>query len=160
MTSESGYQLKGDRPNLYEQWWVPAIMGECAEDLVDAARLQPGESLLDVACGTGVVARVAARRMGGKISVTGTDISETMIDTAQVLSDAGAVQDIQWIVGDAANLPFETSTYDVVLCQQGLQFMPNRIAALNEVARVLRPGGRFVASVWKSSSPFGSALRH
>lgn len=159
MTSESGYQLKGNRPSLYEKWWVPAIMGECAEDLVDAAFLQPGERVLDVACGTGVVARAAARRLGSTISVTGIDINETMIGTAQVFSEAGVVENIQWIAGDAANLPFETSTFDVVLCQQGLQFMPERIAALSEVARVLRPGGRLIASVWKSGSPFGNALR-
>ncbi|MCP5086287.1 MAG: methyltransferase domain-containing protein [Rhodobacteraceae bacterium] len=156
---DSCYQLQGDRPNLYEQWWVPAIMGPCAEDLVDTVCLRPGEKLLDVACGTGVVARAAARRGGAQVSVTGTDINEAMIETAQRYVDLDGLPNIRWRVGDAASLPFKTSTFDVVLCQQGLQFMPSRLAALREMARVLVPGGRLVASVWKSGSPFGTALR-
>lgn len=156
---DSGYQLKGDRPNLYEQWWVPAIMGTCAEDLVNAAGLQPGEKVLDVACGTGVVARVAAHRGAAQVSVTGTDINDVMIDTARRHAQTNGAQDIQWRVGDAADFPFRNSTFDVVLCQQGLQYMPNRIEALREIARVLIPGGRLVTSVWKSGTPFGTALR-
>lgn len=156
---ESGYQLAGERPKLYEQWWVPALMGPCAEDLVDAADLQPGDNVLDIACGTGVVARAAMRRGKEEISVAGTDLNEGMIDAARSFSNKGAARKISWTVADASHLPFETSTFDVILCQQGLQFMPDRIAVFNEAARVLCSGGRFVASVWKSGSPFGDALR-
>jgi SAM-dependent methyltransferase len=157
---DSGYQLKGDRPNLYEQWWVPAIMGTCAEDLVNAACLQPGEKVLDVACGTGVVARAAMNHSGTRVSVTGTDINDVMIDTARRYAQTNGSQDIEWRVGDAADLPFRNSTFNVVLCQHGLQYMPNRIEPLREMARVLIPGGRLVNSVWKSGSPFGTALRN
>jgi len=159
VTRESGYQLKGDRANLYEKYWVPALMGPCAEDLVDAACLRIGEKVLDVACGTGVVARAAARREGAQVSVTGTDINDIMIDTARRYAESDGEQNVRWRIGDATNLPFESSTFNVVLCQQGLQFMPNRLVALSEMARVLVPGGRLVVSVWKSGSPFGTALR-
>jgi len=157
--SSSGYQLKGERTNLYEQWWVPAIMGTCAEDLVDVACLQTGEKVLDVACGTGVVARVAARVGGESVSVTGTDINCDMLKAARRFAHPECAREIEWCVGDAARLPFEDSTFDVVLCQQGLQFMPDRDASMREMKRVLAPGGRLVASVWKSGSPFGTALR-
>ncbi len=156
---KSGYQLQGDRPNLYEQWWVPALMGTCAEDLVDAACLNAGDKLLDVACGTGVVARTATLRECSQLSVTGADINKDMIDIARGHAAVNGARNIQWCVGDAMDLPFENSIFNVVLCQQGLQFMPNRLKALCEVARVLVPGGRLVASVWKSGSPFGSSLR-
>ncbi len=156
---KSGYQLQGDRPNLYEQWWVPSLMGPCAEDLVDAACLQVGEKVLDVACGTGVVARAAALRECCQLSVTGADINDVMIDTARRHAGANDTRNIRWCIGDATDLPFESSIFNAVLCQQGLQFMPNRLMALCEMARVLVPGGRLVASVWKSGSPFGSVLR-
>ena len=155
----SGYQLMGDRVNLYEEYWVPALMGPCAEDLVDAARLKTDDKILDVACGTGVVARAVASRKGFQVSVTGTDINKVMLDAAQYYAGSDGARNIQWCIGDAANLPFESSVFNVVFCQQGLQFMPNRLAAVNEMARVLVPGGRLIASVWKSGTPFGTAVR-
>ncbi len=158
-TQEVGYQLKGDRPDFYEQYWVPALMGACAEDLVDAACLQAGENVLDVACGTGVVVRAVALRANSQNSITGTDINDVMVSTAQRDANSKGLQNIKWHIADATDMPFNNAIFDVVLCQQGLQFMPNCLAAMCEIKRVLAPGGRFVASVWKSGSPFGIALR-
>jgi ubiquinone/menaquinone biosynthesis C-methylase UbiE len=159
MNKESGYQLKGRRPEIYETFWVPALMGPCAEDLVAAANVEPGDKVLDVACGTGVVTREAAHRTGSSADVTGADINEAMLDTARQFAIRHGMPDIHWELCDAASMPFADATFDVVLCQQGLQFMPDRPAAVAEMARVLVPGGRLAISVWKSASPFGSALR-
>jgi ubiquinone/menaquinone biosynthesis C-methylase UbiE len=159
MNKESGYQLKGRRPEVYEMFWVPALMGPCAADLVDAANVEPGDRVLDVACGTGVVTREAANRTRSPADVTGADINEAMLATARRFAVRRGMTDIHWELCDAASMPFADATFDVVLCQHGLQFMPDWPAAMAEMARVLVPGGRLAISVWKSASPFGRALR-
>jgi len=122
----SGYQLKGGGPSLYEQYWVPAIMGLCAADLTESACLREGEKVLDVACGTGVVARTVAKFFGGdQASIAGIDINDIMLDTARRQADMEGIDNIDWQIGDASQLPFKASSFEVALCQQGLQFMPD-----------------------------------
>lgn len=147
---KSGFQLKGKGPKNYEAFWVPALMGLCAADLVSAANVQAGDRVLDVGCGTGVVTREAADRTASPADVTGADINDAMLGTARHFADRHGMPDIRWHSCDAASMPFEDAAFDVVLCQQGLQFMPDRPAAMAEMARVLAPNGRLAVSVWKS----------
>ena len=98
---------------------------------VDAAGVTPGQAVLDVACGTGVVAREARDRLGGNGTVVGVDVNEAMLTVARRLRP-----DIDWRQGDAAELPFTDASFDVVLCQAALMFFPDRAQALREMARV------------------------
>ena len=126
---------------------VPGHMSGWAEDLLAAAELAPGERVLDVACGTGIVARSAAPRVGREGRVIGLDLTEDMLAVARARPAPAGVA-IEWRQGDAAALPFPDGSCDLVCCQQGLQFMPDPRAALREMRRVLAPEGRVAVSVW------------
>ncbi len=158
MTGESGFQLKQGGPEVYELCWVRAQMGRCAEELVAAAGIAPGDRVLDVGCGTGVVARAAATRCGAAANVTGTDVSAGMLEAAARFAAEAGLAEIAWLECDAAAMPLPDAAFDVSLCQQGLQFMPDKPGAMAEMARVLKPGGRLALSVWKSRSPIGAAF--
>lgn len=137
------FQLSVDAAEVYESRFVPTIFGEWAPHLVEAAAVAPGQAVLDVACGTGVVARTAADRMGGRGRVVGLDLNEGMLAVARRLRP-----DIEWRQGDAAALPFEPGSFDVVLCQAALMFFPDRAAALREMARVTTTHGTVAVQVW------------
>jgi ubiquinone/menaquinone biosynthesis C-methylase UbiE len=124
---------------------VPAITAKWAEDIVDRARPQAGEEILDIACGTGVVARLASRRIS-QGHVTGLDLNKGMLSVARTLPREGAP--IDWIEASALDLPFPAGQFDLVLCQQGLQFFPDQGRALREIRRVLSPSGRVALSVY------------
>jgi ubiquinone/menaquinone biosynthesis C-methylase UbiE len=141
------YQLHGDAPELYEQYLVPAVTSKWAADLVARALPIAGESVLDVACGTGVVARLAAKRMA-QGQVTGLDVNAGMLRVAQAVPSEGAP--ITWIEGSALDLPFPESSFHLVLCQLGLQFFPDQVLALRELLRVLSPAGRVCLSVFSA----------
>jgi SAM-dependent methyltransferase len=128
---------------VYEANFVPALFAEWAPQLVETAGVVPGQAVLDVACGTGVVARTAADRMGGQGRVVGLDLNQGMLTVAGRLRP-----DIEWRQGDAANLPFEPGSFDVVLCQAALMFFPDRAGSLREMARVARSGGIVAVQVW------------
>ena len=159
MANASGFQLCGTGPEIYESCWVGSQMGKCAEELVATADVQPGQRVLDVGCGTGVVARAAAGRTGTGCNITGTDLNEGMLESARKFAAKHGLEDIVWQRCDATAMPFEDESFDVVLCQQGLQFMPDRRAAMREMARVLASGGRLAVSVWRAPSPYGVAVR-
>lgn len=139
------FQISLDAAEAYEAKFVPALFAEWAPHLVEAAGVVPGQAVLDVACGTGIVAREAADRMGGCGSVVGLDLNEAMLAVARRLRS-----DIEWRHGDAADLPFPDAAFDVVLCQSALMFFPDRAQALREMARVTRPGGTVAVQVWGS----------
>ena len=125
--------------------------------LVDAARLAEGECVLDVACGTGVVARAAAKRAGSAGRVVGVDLNPAMIGVARSLPiPTGA--SIEWLERDALDLRIRGPRFDVVLCQQGLQFFPDKAAALREMRRVLKHGGRLAFSVWTNVGLYNGAV--
>jgi ubiquinone/menaquinone biosynthesis C-methylase UbiE len=131
----------------YERYIIPAYFRQFAERLVTLAAPWPGERVLDVACGTGVVTRLIPERVGPSGYVTGLDMSPGMLAVARsVLDDPN----VTWEEGNAVELPFAEDAFDVVTCQQGLQFFPERAKALREMRRVLRPGGRLALSVWRS----------
>jgi SAM-dependent methyltransferase len=148
MSPNPQWQFVGSVPDSYERYLVPTIFGPWALDLVEAARARPGERVLDVACGTGIVARTAARRVGAGGTVVGLDVSAPMLAAARAVATSEGLS-IEWREGSATALPLPDAAVDLVLCQQGLQFFPDRPAALREMRRVLGPGGRLALSVWR-----------
>ena len=139
------FQISLDAARIYEKKFVPALFGEWAPHLIDIAGVAPGQSVLDVACGTGVVARAAADRLRGDGRVVGLDINEGMLTVARRLR-----QEIDWQHGDAANLPYTDLSFDVVLCQASLMFFPDRAKALREMARVVTAAGTVAVQIWAS----------
>ena len=137
------FQLSVDAAELYEAKFVPAIFGEWAPLLVDAAGVAPGQAVLDVACGTGVVARAAADRMRGRGRVVGVDLNPAMLAVARRRRP-----DLEWQQADAAALPFAPASFDVVLCQSALMFFPDVAQALREMARVVSAAGTVAVQVW------------
>lgn len=133
----------------YETFLVP-LLSKWTEQLFDSVKLKSGDRLLDVACGTGIVARLAADFVGDTGQLTGLDITPDMLKVARSLS-ATIHPAIQWREGNATELPFADSSFDVVVCQQGLQFFPDALTALKEMRRVLAPGGRVGLNVWRST---------
>lgn len=140
---ESGWQLTEGSAAAYERQLVPLLFDRWAADLLADVGLHPGERVVDVACGTGIVARHAAARVGTDGSVTGVDLNPSMLEVART---AGADADIRWEQADATALPLADGEVDVAVCQQGLQFFPRRDEALAELRRVTAPGGRLAVS--------------
>jgi len=154
---QEAWQLTGDAAELYERYVARHILGPWAPLLVDAARLAPGERVLDVACGTGVVARVAAERVGTAGQVVGIDLNAGMIRVARSLPPPQGAP-IAWFERSALDLGLADASIDVVLCQQGLQFFPDKPRAMGEMRRVLRRGGRLALSVWNKVGLYNSAV--
>ena len=147
MPEHEHWQLDGSAPELYERYLVPAITSVWAADLIGRARPNPGEAALDIACGTGAVTRLAAERMvSGR--VVGLDFNPGMLAVARSVPNSGVA--IEWFEGSALSLPFDDSSFDVVFCQLGLQFFPDRPLALREMKRVLVPSGRIALSVYSA----------
>lgn len=129
----------------YEEILVPALFAQWPNRLADAADVEAGQSILDVACGTGILARTVAERMGQNGSVTGVDLNPAMLAVARRLSS-----EITWHEADAAALPYEDESFDAVLCQLALMFFSGPEAALKECRRVMKTGGRLAAAVFGS----------
>lgn len=127
----------------YEERLVPALFSPCAEQLVETAGVCQGARVLDVACGTGVVARTAAGRAGPEGRVAGLDVNPGMLAVA-----ARRAPSVEWRQGQAEAQPWENAAFDVVLCQFGLNFFTDPNAALREMWRVLAPGGRLAVAVF------------
>ena len=145
MSTVSYHHFTSSAAENYQRDFVPAIATPVSRDLLREANLQPGERVLDVACGTGVISRLAAERVGPTGAVTGIDIASDMIAVAKtVAAPQGAT--IDWRIADAASLPIADASVDVVLCQMGLMFMEDRAAAIAEMRRVLVPSGRVVVN--------------
>jgi ubiquinone/menaquinone biosynthesis C-methylase UbiE len=132
-------------PENYERYFVPAIGAPLAMQLVEVAALHPGERVLDVACGTGVVSRLASQIVGPEGTVVGLDNNSGMLAVARSTAPSGATFD--WHEANAETMPLPDESFDVVLCQMGLQFVPDKPAALREMRRVLSPGGRLILNV-------------
>ncbi len=128
---------------IYDEFFVPALFAQWGDVIADVARIGPGERVLDVACGTGVAACAAARRVGAAGRVTGLDANAQMLEVARRKS-----VNVEWVDGRAESLPFAAAHFDAVVSQFGLMFFDDRAAALREMLRVLRPGGRLAVAVW------------
>ena len=142
MSDQDAWQLAHDAAVAYEKDFVPAIFAQWPPVLAQIVGIKPGDRVLDVACGTGVLAREVAARVGPNGRVIGLDLNEAMLAVARRLRP-----DIDWRQGDAGKLPFEGCTFDAVVSQFALMFFPDRIEALREMWRVLVPGGRLAVAV-------------
>lgn len=131
MNEKSGWQLCEDGPEAYEKYMVPAFSGIWAQDIVNRADLRHGERLIDVGCGTGIVARHAYESFGESIHITGVDVNEIVIRKAIEICPSNAVS-IEWKQANAEALPFANASFDVALCQQGLQYFPDKSLALSK----------------------------
>jgi SAM-dependent methyltransferase len=136
MTTTEDFQISVAAAEQYETRFVPAIFAAWAPLLADVARIEAGQAVLDVACGTGIVARTVAERRGTADHVVGIDLNDGMLAVARRVRP-----DLDWRQGDVADLPFPDGSFDAVVCQMALMFFPDRAAALREMARVVRRGG-------------------
>lgn len=151
-----GKTYGGTAPENYQRYFVPSIAAPLAEDLVRIAALRPGERVLDVACGTGVVTRLAGERVGEQGAVAGLDVNPGMLAVAR--SSAPTKPAVDWYETSAEAMPLGDGAFDVALCQMGLQFIGNKLGALREMRRVLAPGGRLVLNLPGPTPPLFAAM--
>jgi SAM-dependent methyltransferase len=153
VSTSSDWQVPGSAAEIYERVMVPAVIEEWVSRGMALANPQPGEHILDVACGTGVLTRRVALSIGPNGRVVGLDVSPEMLGVARkVTLIPSSAAPIEWREGNASALPFEDESFDVVFCEFGLMFFPDRVAALKEMRRVLVPNGRLAVSVWGAMS--------
>jgi SAM-dependent methyltransferase len=153
-------EVVGDSPaDIYDRYLVPSLIAPLTPELLRRAAPQPGERVLDLACGTGAAARAVAPLVGILGSVVGLDVSPVMLAVART-HPAPAGAPIDWRDGSAENLPFADASFELVLCQQGLQYFADRAAATREMRRVLAVNGRLAIAVWRGLAhhPFDVSL--
>jgi ubiquinone/menaquinone biosynthesis C-methylase UbiE len=150
-----GQAYGGTAPENYQRYFVPVIGGPFADDLIAEGAPRAGERVLDVACGTGVVARLAAERVGPNGSVAALDVNPAMLAVARSIPSPGVA--IRWYETTAESIPLPDNEFDVVFCQLGLQFVADKVAAVREMRRVLVPGGRVFVST-PPPNPFFDVL--
>jgi len=153
------WQLDIEAAKRYQEIPVPTILGPAAHALVDKVKLNSGIMVLDVGCGTGAATQYAAKFVEPNGRVAGVDINAGMIEVAKSLSESAGAP-IDWYENSAFELPFEENTFDVALSAQTIQFLDDRVAALEEMQRVLRPRGQLAISVWceVGHNPYFDAL--
>ncbi len=157
MTLPSYAMSQASFPEMYERWLVGPLFRPWAALTFDEVKLSQGDRVLDVACGTGIVARVARERLGDAGYVIGIDVSSDMLSVARAVAPG-----IDWREGNASALPLrEGEEFDVLVCQQGLQFFPDKPLAASEMRRALAKGGRLAVATWRSDDeiPFFRDLR-
>jgi ubiquinone/menaquinone biosynthesis C-methylase UbiE len=139
--------IGGNAAETYHRLLVPGMFAPLVPKLLELSGIEAGDHVLDVACGTGVVTRAAAEKVGRSGRVVGLDFSPSMLAVARELPQSPGAT-IEWLEANALEMPLPDASFDVVLCQHGLQQIPDRVAALREIRRVLKPGGRFAGCVW------------
>jgi ubiquinone/menaquinone biosynthesis C-methylase UbiE len=146
-------------PESYEHYMVPSLFAPWASYLVESAHVQPGERVLDVACGTGIVARHVAPRVGAQGTVIGLDLNPGMLRVGRAAAERDGLA-IGWRADPAEHLPFPDGSFDLIVCQFGLMFFTDRHKALTEMHRVLDARGRVAVSVWQGldQHPFYQTL--
>src|SRR5262245_59228487 len=137
--------FSGSIQEIYETYLVPLIFEPYAADLVNRLASRSLTRVLELAAGTGVVTRRLAAALPEHVSIIATDLNQSMLDHASTLA---INRSVEWRQADALQLPFETSTFDAVVCQFSVMFFPDKAKAFSEARRVLRPGGVFMFSVW------------
>ncbi len=142
---ESHKVFTGSIPTLYERYLVPLIFEPYAADLVNRLASRSLTRVLEIAAGTGVVARNLASVLPESVSIVATDLNQPMLDLASAL---GTKRPVEWRQADAMQLPFRDETFDAVVCQFGVMFFPEKSKAFSEARRVLRSGGVFIFNVW------------
>jgi len=140
--TQETFRISPEAAELYESQFVPALFAEWAPRLIDLADVAADHVVLDVACGTGIVARTVADRQAGRGQVVGLDLNEAMLNVARRVRP-----EIEWRQSDVTALPFGDRTFDVVLCQMAFMFFPDRKQALSEMVRVVKASGTVAFSV-------------
>ena len=143
MNNHDRGQVVATAAEIYDQFFVPALFAEWPARVLKAAHVQTGDKILDVACGTGILARTAVSLIGSQGAVVGIDINEGMLAIAQKKAPQ-----ISWKIAPAESLPFDNGTFDRVVSQFGLMFFTDQVKAITEMKRVLRPGGSLAVAVW------------
>lgn len=146
--TDSNSAFIGDIPRNYEKYLGPLIFREYAEDLASRVSIPPGGVLLEIAAGTGMATRQLRDAIGSDTRIVVTDLNEDMLNVAKTKFNKD--ENIEFQTADALNLPFEDSSYDAVVCQFSVMFFPDKLLALQEAARVLKPGGLFYFNIWDS----------
>ena len=144
--SEGGDKVfAGSIPQLYDEYLVPLIFQPYADDLAARVAARRPERVLEIAAGTGVVTRAMAKRLPAHVEIVATDLNAPMIERARAV---GTARPVEWRTADAMSLPFGDASFDVVACQFGAMFFPDKAKAFAEARRVLKPGGAFLFNVW------------
>lgn len=136
-------QVTKNAAEVYEEFFLPALFDQWPRRIIEIAELKSGDRVLDVACGTGILARTAVSSVGEKGSVTGLDLNKGMLEVAKQKEPA-----VEWVQGRAEALPFGNDSFDAVVSQFGLMFFEDQPKALQEMIRVLKPGLKMVVAVW------------
>jgi len=144
--SSSDAAFVGSVPENYDRYLASVLFDPYAEDLAARLPVTDGMRVLEVACGTGLVSRRLVERLAGRGTLVATDLNEAMIAYGRTRMPAGAP--VEWRPADGTRLPFPDRAFDAVVCQFGLMFFPDQAAGVREAHRVLRPGGRYLVSVW------------
>ncbi|MGH6919562.1 MAG: class I SAM-dependent methyltransferase [Geminicoccaceae bacterium] len=142
MSEQEAWQVTDDAVVLYERSFVPALFAQSAVLLADVAGIERGDRVLDIGCGTGIVAREAAKRVGPEGRVVGLDLNPRMLEVARRIAP-----EIEWQQGDAADLPFDAAAFNVVVSQYAMMFFPDPSLALREMWRILAPHGHLAVAV-------------
>jgi len=158
MTLPSYAMSQASFPEMYERWLAGPLFRPFAEMTLEEVGLRRGHRVLDLACGTGIVARVAKERLGDVGCVVGIDLSPGMLAVARTVAP-----NIDWREGNASALPLQVGEqFDIVTCQQGLQFFPDKPAAVDQMRQALVKGGTLAVTTWRSDNeiPLFRELRH
>jgi SAM-dependent methyltransferase len=143
--SDMNRSFAGQMPEFYDRFLVPTLFAPFAQDLAQRLQGMPSGHVLELAAGTGIVTRALAQTLPAGVAITATDLNPAMLTQAK--SHAG-LERVQWQEADALSLPFVDQQFNNAVGQFGVMFFPDKVAAFREALRVLRPGGRFLFSVW------------
>jgi ubiquinone/menaquinone biosynthesis C-methylase UbiE len=146
--ADSHSAFTGEIPRNYEKYLGPLIFREYAEDLANRITVPPGGSLLEIAAGTGMATRQLRDSISQDVSIVATDLNQDMLDVAKEKFENS--ENIEFQTANALELPFDDATFDGVACQFSVMFFPDKLLALKESARVLKPGGKFYFNIWDS----------
>ncbi|MEI7536197.1 MAG: class I SAM-dependent methyltransferase [Comamonadaceae bacterium] len=135
----------GSIPQVYDEYMVPLIFEPYAVDLASRVASCQASCVLEIAAGTGVVTRHLASALAPEVQIVATDLNQAMLDRAAAV---GTTRPVEWRLADATQLPFPDESFDVVVCQFGVMFFPDKPKAFSEAKRVLRSGGTFIFNVW------------
>ncbi|MES0825753.1 class I SAM-dependent methyltransferase [Ruegeria sp. SCP11] len=152
--SDKSAEFVGDIPSHYDHGLGPNIFVDFADRLADLCSSQKSEHVLELAAGTGIVSRRLRDRLHPRTSLVATDLNAPMLEIAK--GKFSADENVEFVTADAMDLPFEDDTFDLLVCQFGVMFFPDKTESYREAARVLKPGGRYVFNVWSemSENPF------
>jgi len=161
MSGQSASRFKGSFAEQYDRYLVPMFFAPYAEVLADRVKALGPQSVLETAAGSGVVTQALRQKLPTGVAITATDLNQQMIDLAQTKP---GISNVTWQQADATTLPFPDASFDVVGCQFGIMFFPDKQAAAREASRVLRRGGHYLFAVWDDwmempTAPLGIAAK-